>query len=464
MHDEKGRLFAQRVEGLRMRLRSIWTIGLSFAAAGVVSAQNPGPMAPPAMPGPGFFPAAQGPVMGVPSSLVFPDPSPHMPGPSAPYSEKPPRYPVDENGNRAINWFYSQSELLWGWTNGGENVRPIATRGNTLGLGILGEPGTSSLGDIDDFGRANGFRQTIGIWLTPSRKFGFEVGGTVLERRADGFTVASDGSPGSAILSRPFFDATTDAENARLIAYPGAFTGRIDAQSRQRTYGLESTFIFNAIERDGFSLDLLSGFRFLALEEGLTVTDRSKAIGVGLISYNGMLSGPPGAVVIRDRAATANRFYGYSIGLRASGEFSRVSYAVQTKIALGAVRQRQFTEGSTSFLPDGSTVGNVTPTGMLYFPANSGLQNRTKFAVVPELGLKLGYRLTHRISTYMGYDVTFLSDAVRPTDTLSPSINPTRMPSSPTFGVPFGPNVPTGGMRTSDFLLQTFSSGVMVVF
>jgi hypothetical protein len=439
-----------------MGRRIIWAAGLSALVAGYATAQQPGPG-----PGAGFYPAAPGPVLSLPSNVLFPDPVPPPTGmPGSGFAEKPPRYPVDESGNRAINWFYSQSELLYGWVNKGDS-RPLGTRGNALGRGVLGEPGTSSLGATDDFDSAYGFRQMIGIWLVPSRKFGFETGGYVLERQTAGFTATSDGS---AILARPFYDASTDSENARLIAFPDGFRGTVSALGTTRNYGLEANFIFNAMERDAFSLDFLTGFRFLALEENLTVRDRTQAFNAGLVAYNGVLAGNPAAVAVTDRAATANRFYGMALGLRASGEYTRISYSLTTKISLGGVRQRQFTEGRTDFFPDGVTLGNSTPTGMLYYTNNSGLQNRTKFAVVPELGLKLGYRITNRISSYIGYDVIYLNDAIRPSDTVSRSINPTLLPTSPTFGVPFGPNVPTAGIRTSDFLLQTFSSGVMVVF
>ena len=107
-----------------MDRRIAWAMGITLLTAAMATAQPPAET--------GYYPAAQGPVMSLPSSALFPDPVGPTGGPGGPagpgvgYGEKPPRYPLDENGNRAINWFYSQTDLLFGWTEE-SSARPLGT-------------------------------------------------------------------------------------------------------------------------------------------------------------------------------------------------------------------------------------------------------------------------------------------------------------------------------------------------
>lgn len=412
----------------------------------------------------GFYPAAPGPVMSLPSDVLFPDAS--IPTQTPGYCERPARYPVDENGNRAVNWLYSQTELLSGFISKGD-AAPIATTGTPFSRGILGETGTEALGNANKFGTANGVRQTVGIWLTPSRKFGFEVSGYAFERRTSNVSIQSNGA-GSPLIARPFFDLSTGNQDSRVIAFPGFFVGRLSAIATNRNFGAESNFIFNFIERENFSLDFVNGFRFLTVQESLTIRDVSRAIngptGDGLNVFEGIIYSPPATVSVVDQVKTANRFYGYSLGLRGSGEINRINYSITGKIALGGVRQRQESFGETAFFQDGTNLTAVNPAGMIFYPGNNGLVNRTKFAIVPELNLKLGYRISNRISTYIGYDAIFLSDAVRPYDSIGRPLNSNILPTSLNFGIPFGPASPGRQIQSSDFMIHTFSSGIMVAF
>lgn len=440
-----------------MDRRIAWAMGITLLTAAAATAQPPAST--------GYYPAAPGPVMALPSNVLFPEPVGPTGGPAGPgmgYGEKPPRYPLDENGNRAINWFYSQTDLLFGWTEetGG---RSLGTTGTIFGRGVIGEPGTSSFGSADDFDTAVGVRQTVGWWFTPQRNFGLEASGFVFERKTSGFRVASDAA-GNPVLARPFVDASTGQENARNIAFPDAFTGNMTALSSMRVYGADIGFVIGMSERESFNVDFLGGFRFLSLIENLDTADYSQALGGGLVAFNGVLAGPPAAVGTNDHVSTQNRFYGPSFGLRAAGAWNRVTYQVSARCGLGWVTQSQTTAGTTTFYADGITPTATTSGGMLIFPQNSGRITRTQFAAVPEFGFKLGYQVTRRMGVYMGYDLVYLSNAVRPSDVVKQPINPTLLPTGQNFGIPFGPISPVGGFSSSDFLLNSISGGIQIVF
>lgn len=436
-----------------MDRRIAWVIGTSFACVAFANAQPPA--------GTGYYPAAPGPVMALPSNVLFPEPTmPQMPG--AGMGEPPPRFPVDENGNRAINWFYSQTDIMFGWTRDAGG-RALGSSGDSFGRGVLGEANTSSFGPGNEFDSAFGVRTTAGYWITPARKVAFEASGFVFERQTAGFS-ASSNADGLPVLARPFLDATTNAENARNIAYPGAFTGRMDVLSSMRVYGADAGWVFNTIERDNLSVDFTAGFKFVSLIENLNSSDFTQALPNGLLVFNGNVLNAPAAIGTNDHVSTQNRFYGAALGLRLSGDFERLTYSLGGKVGLGWMRQSQTTSGITTLYADGITPTQTAAGGMYVLPSNTGRYVRTQFAAVPELSLRLGYHLTNRVGVYIGYDLLYLSNAVRPSDALNQPINPSLLPTTQNFGVPFGPTSPTGGINSSNFLLQAITGGFSVVF
>jgi hypothetical protein len=435
-----------------MDRRIAWAVGLTLVGAAVATAQPPA--------GTGYYPAAPGPVMALPSNQLFPD-ALAQPAPPAPAGPAP-RYPLDENGNRAINWFYGHTELLWGWTRD-RGGRPIATTGDALGRGVLGEPGTASLGTANNFDEAFGVRTTAGYWLTPARRVGFEASGFVFERQTTGFATASDAA-GNPILARPFFDAGTNQENARNLAIPDAFAGRVGANSSLRVYGADGGWVFNAICRDNWTVDVTAGFKFLALIENLNVSDFSQALPNGLIGFNGGFFAAPSAVGTTDHVSTQNRFYGPTLGLRLNADYERVTFSAGGRLGFGWVRQSQTSAGSTTFYADGVNPTATALGGSLIVASNTGRLTRTECATVSELNVKLGYRVTRRVGVFVGYDFLFLSDAVRPADAVQAGINPNQMPTAPNFGIPFGPVAPAHAITSSDFLLHAFNGGILVTF
>jgi len=67
-------------------------------------------------------------------------------------------------------------------------------------------------------------------------------------------------------------------------------------------------------------------------------------------------------------------------------------------------------------------------------------------SVVPELGINIGYQITDHLRAYVGYNVIYWSDVVRPGDQIDRVINTTQLPN-PTLVVngvivPPQPNTP----------------------
>src|SRR5438309_1388204 len=72
------------------------------------------------------------------------------------------------------------------------------------------------------------------------------------------------------------------------------------------------------------------------------------------------------------------------------------------KLALGTTHEVVNIKGDTTLnLPGG--VSLVEPGGLLAQPTNIGHYSADRFAVVPELGLKLGYQVTAHMRLTAGY-------------------------------------------------------------
>jgi hypothetical protein len=106
------------------------------------------------------------------------------------------------------------------------------------------------------------------------------------------------------------------------------------------------------------------------------------------------------------------------------------------------------------------------PGGYFALPTNMGGHSRTVFAVVPELRLGVGYRLTPATSLHFGYSALFASEVARPGNHVNRSINPTQSASwteDPNAALT-GPAQPSFSFHSSSFWAQGVSLGVNVRF
>ena len=135
-------------------------------------------------------------------------------------------------------------------------------------------------------------------------------------------------------------------------------------------------------------LEGLGGFRYLRLRETYAFSTDSPNI-------------PPHPLDVfqtTDEFDTTNNFFGLQVGLRARARLGRVRRVLRgraVKVALGAMVQsidiagRLVTNDFNNFGAPQTFAG-----GYFALPSNIGDRTRSVFAVVPEAGLSLGYRIT----------------------------------------------------------------------
>jgi hypothetical protein len=106
----------------------------------------------------------------------------------------------------------------------------------------------------------------------------------------------------------------------------------------------------------------------------------------------------------------------------------------------------------------GSTVIDNGPAqvgGLLAQTSNIGSRSRDRFTILPELGGRVGYQLTHNLKLKLGYTLIFWSNVVRPGDQIDLGVNPNQLP--PAVGnVPARPEFV---FRDTDYWVQGITFG-----
>jgi hypothetical protein len=400
------------------------------------------------------------------------------PAPSLDMGEAPP----------PARFFVSGEYLLW-WTKDDTTPPlvttsliapdPTATVVPQPGSGFLGDPNTRVLfgGDIDR-GVQSGFRLRAGYWLDTDLPIGIEGGFFFLGRDSETFSVNSDGLP-TQTIARPFFALNRvppvagvtfnlPGQFSEIVAAPLLARGGmvIDSPSSLNGFDLNAAcplWCYNSCA-GAARVNLLGGFRYLSLREGLYITEAG-TIDPFAIAANATNGVPPGdnsvAFRIDDRFDTANRFYGGQAGVAGRWTTGRWSVDFRGTLGLGVVRQVATINGSAIFNNlDGST--DRFQGGLLALRTNIGRFTQSKFGVLPEIGVNVGYQLTDTLRVFGGYNFLWLNSVLRPGDVIDPVIDIVNVPR---FGqnlrpIPSGINRPAPNLDDSSFWAQGISLGL----
>jgi len=346
---------------------------------------------------------------------------------------------------------------------------------------------------IEDGVRTGG-RFVVGGWLDPERTIGLEGSYFFLASRSMAFGTNSNGSPTVAI---PYLNASTGQEAGYTIAQPlttissvfdvnsgpGVFvnlnvttstdasSGKAVVISTSRLQGSEANGVWSP-DVLGKHLQLLAGFRYAQLDEGLGIASSvshfhsdTTLIQPAFGLDNNLIDNHSTSLTTRwDQFDTHNNFYGAQVGARGEYTWGRLSVLAGAKVALGTMNESVDIRGLSSF----STTTTVTPTdgiliagipltiptgapavttttsghsvgGLFAQPTNIGHYSRNVFAVVPEGNLKVGYQISERLRATVGYSFFYMSDVARPGEQIDRAINPGLLATPPLNGPPARP-------------------------
>jgi len=344
----------------------------------------------------------------------------------------------------------SAEALLW-WFKGSPAPVPLVS------TGLLTDAGTKVvLGGKDlDTNPNAGFRLTVGYALTD--QWGAEGSVFYLVDRSTSRTASSSGQIGSQDLFIPFFDVTLPGENTTFLSSEGRFAGRANEELSNSFLGAELNGTMKLLSASPWRVDLLGGFRYLNLRETYTFTTSSPNVAPQ----------PADVFQTKDEFDATNNFYGAQLGVRARYDRGPWFANSAVKFALGAMVQSVDIDGVLE-TNDFNDFGPVQRFAGGYFaqPTNIGRHSRSVFAVVPEVGLNIGYRITEWVSVFAGYTFLYTNSVVRPAQQIDRNINPTQNASfegSPPTPL-VGPAQPSFKFHDSDFWAQGLNVGLVARF
>ena len=383
------------------------------------------------------------------------------------------------------------------WIKGGPVITPLVTSSTVTSVltdphaGGLNTAGTTVLfgNQSLNYGTENGGRLTIGAWLDPDAKIGFNARGFLLEEASTRSLYASN-SDGVPVLGIPLTvlpnsaTAGISGNNAFLVSIPtvpgaGGYQGDVSVVSRSQLWGAEANGQVNLLRKQWLEVNALVGFRYVDLKEELTLVTHgydqvsAPAVGVGLfngpanIYYNG-------SQTTQDTWGTRNQFYGGQVGGEARMTFGRFFVDVTGKCALGTTHQVVDAFGlTTNNMVNGFQGAALAPTGpgiatyaggLLNQPSNSGRYSHNDFSVLPEGEFKLGYAITSHIKATAGYNFTYWTNVARPGDQINSTTDVRQIPAAFMFVPGQAFTAPTTVFRTSDFWAQGVTFGLEFSF
>ena len=154
---------------------------------------------------------------------------------------------------------------------------------------------------------------------------------------------------------------------------------------------------------------------------------------------------------------TTNEFYGGEVGVEYRENVGRWSLQMLMKLGLGNTKSQSLVDGAHTVTTASSSytrAGNM----LAQEDTNMYLRTHNDFAVMPELGMTLGYDLTCRLRATAGYTFWYWSKVVRPAEQLDTSLSQTADEAAT------GSRSPASRYIMSDFWAQGFNFGLEYKF
>jgi hypothetical protein len=350
--------------------------------------------------------------------------------------------------------------LLWALKEG--HLPPLVTTGATAAEGVLGRSGTSVLiGDADaHLGTFSGGRFTGGVWAGEDDWFGVEGSYFFMPEQTAHYDQA--GGPGLPLLAAPFVDSRTGREGALLLNGSGR-TGGVAIDVDTGFQGGDADLVFCVASDPNYRIELLTGFRYLGLDDSLEVRD-ALAIPHG-VAHGGT------RMQVTDEFDTRNHFYGGKVEGR--GEYHWLGFVAEALVGISFGGNAEFARvngGTISELPRPPRRFLHFPrrprgprevaAGLLAQPTNTGEFYAGEFGVVPELGLTVGYQVCRNVRIFAGYSFLYWSGVARAGDQIDRTVDPAHIPVLFPSGHAAPATRPEFSFHQTDFWAQGGTFGV----
>ncbi len=376
-------------------------------------------------------------------------------------------------GIEYLHWWVKGAPLPVPLLSTGPDVEPIdgGFLRSSQATVVYGSPFPPALGgnDTQGFPGFSGARFTLGYWLDDAHRYAIEAQGFLLQNGSATFSVRGD-STGEPPMRIPTYNSVPyraggvgitvpPVEDGVPVSLPGDLTGGASFKSSLQLWGMQATGVMNLYRDSSWEISGLGGFRYLSLSEGFNLNLDIEGLA------GSQYAGESGTAT--DNFSTANRFYGATLGVRGRYSFGLLSVEMTGRVSFGADNESLNVFGafqefntpivtSTPGVTNGLRFVNAGANGIFAQPSNEGRTSGTRFAVVPEVGIKLGYDVTPSVRLTVGYDFLYESSVLRPVDQIDRSFSkglPFQQDPTSTVG-------PTRRFKTTDFYAQGVSAGV----
>ncbi len=352
----------------------------------------------------------------------------------------------NNNGNmeELSNSYMAGGEQVWGgldymlwWLSPNPISGPnLVTKGNwnNPAPGAVGQRGTSQAGPAPgiDYGTFSGGKLTLGGWLDSEQSVGLEFTGFLLEQRGWGQIYQGGALPANEIFTNPtkallpyrgreVVGQWSTASSLKQSGVQLAPINNYQLAANLQMWSADINWLANWGRTETQSFDLLFGFRQMQVQEGLTVKGQS--------SYYDFPNSQYTTQTGTDSVTATNGFYGGQFGGKISEQFGRVRLDVVGKLALGGTLENVRFAGNNTV---NTIAGSTTTEGYVYTQkSNIGLHTAKRFAVLPEILVKLGVPVTEHLNVGLGYNFLYLSSVARTGNQLDPYINAAANPAHP---------------------------------
>ncbi len=419
---------------------------------------------PPPMPGMGDPGMGADPMMGL-GGPMYPPPGP--------YGQSPYEQPVLGEGvfdATAPHRFYVEGQYLLLFPETHPTPTPLLTTSAPADFGRLGAGTTTSLAAGSrtlNLGTASGFRLNAGFLRAGDQRFGLDVG-ALYQTPVSNNTFARSSTQGIPLIARPFVNSTNGAASSLIVSAPNSVSGSALVRATTEFWGIEANAVYNLFRTTPgecrlWQLNVLGGYRYLELNEGLGVSSMSTVLS-GVIPAGGLVVGPPTSLDVRDQFTTLNKFHGAQVGLQSQFTSGRWYVGLTGKAAFGGVGQRLSIDGSTALANPVARTGSVTLGGLYANASNIGNYKQDRFAIVTDLNASVGFHITSWLMGTVGYNFIHMSSAARPGNQFDGTVNPSLVPASGLFGTAGAINRPPVTVKDDDFFTHGLNFGFIVKY
>jgi hypothetical protein len=353
--------------------------------------------------------------------------------------------------------FWIAPEYLHWWTKK-MSLPPLVTTGPVQNQGVVGVPGTITLfGAGSDFleeGRS-GYRLTAGMWLDCDKCCGIEASGFWFPQRNEEHTF--NGICG--FLARPFFSLNVCAETSEITTQPGLARGITTVSTPFRMGGGEVNVIHKLCCGCCYRVDLLAGPRYLEMEEAVNLTEFIQVANPLPPQFQQFQQFAGDTILVIDHFGVRNQFWGGQAGIDAACAHGPWVLEGRAKLALGNTHETINIVGNQVVTtPTGQRT--VFTGGLLALPSNIGKHTHDEFAVVPEVGINVGYRFTDHCCLYVGYSFLYWSRVARAGDQIDRLVDTTQIPNFAQSTTPTGFARPAVTLQQNDFYAHGINVGL----